>query len=185
YVQGPANRNKFDIILADTLDPLGPAESLFEPEFYEAMHDALRPNGIVCTQGENMWIHFDLIRDLMACCSEMFDRAEYATTTVPSYPCGQIGFILARKGGNGGGALSTTTKSCNAPVRTPSFQQDLKWYNPQMHRAAFVLPQYIKVELNAPDVNFGSRNPNNEDEDDDAGGDETGDRCFLAGCSIQ
>ena len=133
-----------------------------------------------------MWIHFDLIRDLMACCSEMFDRAEYATTTVPSYPCGQIGFILARKGSGSGSALSgTATKSCSVPVRTPSFQEDLKWYNPQMHRAAFVLPQYVKVELNAPDVNFGGRNYYNDDGGGDGDGGEEGDRCFLAGCSIQ
>jgi spermidine synthase len=179
YVQTCDSR--FDIILADTLDPLGPAESLFEPEFYEAMHTALRPNGIVCTQGENFWIHFDLIRDLVACCSEIFDRAEYATTAVPSYPCGQIGFILARKGNGHRGRSGT--KSCSVPVRTPSFQEDLKWYNPQMHRAAFVLPHFVKVELNASDVNFG-RNYF-IDECKSVEQEEEGDRCFLAGCTIQ
>jgi spermidine synthase len=161
YLQDPANQNKYDVILADTLDPLGPAESLFEPEFYEAMHSALRDNGVICTQGESMWIHFDLIRDLVACCADIFDYAEYATTTVPSYPCGQIGFIIARKG---------KSKSCRIPVREPTFQQDLKWYNPQMHQAAFVLPQYIMAELEPL--------MNNEDDDD-------GESCFLAGCTIQ
>ncbi|OEU17362.1 spermine/spermidine synthase [Fragilariopsis cylindrus CCMP1102] len=144
YVQDPMNHNMFDIILADTLDPLGPAESLFEPEFYEFMHAALRSNGIVCTQGENMFIHFDLIRDLIACCKDIFGHAEYATTSVPSYPCGQIGFILAHKGSS---SDKNVKRSCSKPVRRPTFQNDLKWYNPQMHQAAFVLPQYVKVEL--------------------------------------
>jgi spermidine synthase len=174
YLQDPANSNKFDIILADTLDPLGPGESLFEPEFYESMHAALRPNGIACTQGENMWIHFDLVRDLVACCADIFDRAEYATTSVPSYPCGQIGFVLARKGSD---------KSCSVPVRQLTFQDELKWYNPQMHRAAFVLPQYVKMELNAPDVILnGGENGTHDDFDDR---DDEGERCFLAGCTIQ
>ena len=183
YVQDPQNENSFDVILADTLDPLGPAENLFEPEFYEAMYTALKPNGIACTQGENFWIHFDLVRDLMVCCSEIFDHADYATTNVPSYPCGQIGFVLARKS-NGGTAK---TRGCSTPVRTPSFQDDLKWYNPEMHTRAFVLPQFMKVELNSPDVNMNGRIGtgaddhfnNYEDENDE------GDRCFLAGCSIQ
>jgi spermidine synthase len=173
YLKDSTNRNKFDVILADTLDPLGPGESLFEPEFYESMYAALRPNGIACTQGENMWIHFDLVRDLVACCADIFDRAEYATTSVPSYPCGQIGFVLARKGSD---------KSCSVPVRKITFQDELKWYNPQMHRAAFVLPHYIKTELNAPDIELnGVENGNHDDFDDD----DDGDRCLFAGCTIQ
>ncbi len=54
FLQDPTNRNRFDIILADTLDPCGPAESLFEPEFYEAMYAALRTKGLICTQVECM-----------------------------------------------------------------------------------------------------------------------------------
>ena len=183
YLQDPANHNRFDVILADTLDPLGPAESLFEPEFYEDMHAALRPNGIVCTQGENMWIHFDLIRDLVACCKDIFGHAEYATTSVPSYPCGQIGFIVARKGQD--------NRSCNRPVRrpTPSFQSELKWYSPQMHRAAFVLPHYIDQELNGGSSSGGTSsihygNGTHDYYHDDNNGDEEGDRCILSQCVI-
>jgi len=51
-----------------------------------------------------------------------------------------------------------------------------------MHQAAFVLPQYIKKELN--DVKFHQMNNrfvtgNHEKEDD-----EEGDRCILSGCII-
>jgi spermidine synthase len=166
----PNVQNQYDIILADTLDPLGPAESLFEPEFYEAMHSALKDDGIICTQGENIWIQLEMIRDLVGCCAEIFDYAEYATTTVPSYPCGQIGFVLARKG---------RSKSCRIPVRAVSFQDDLKWYNPQMHRAAFVLPQYVKEELEP--LNRGNRQGGEEDDEDE----DVDERCFLDGCTIQ
>jgi spermidine synthase len=175
YLQDPAHQNQYDVILADTLDPLGPAESLFEPEFYEAMHVALRPDGIICTQGESMWIHFELIRDLVGCCAEIFDYAEYATTTVPSYPCGQIGFVLARKG---------QAKSCRVPVRVPTFQNELKWYNSEMHRAAFVLPQYVKEELEPINNQLNDNDKYGEGEDEQDG-DGEGD-CFLAGlCAIQ
>ncbi|KAL3935196.1 MAG: hypothetical protein SGBAC_009238 [Bacillariaceae sp.] len=171
YLKEPKNRGRFDVILADTLDPIGPAESLFEPEFYETMHDALKPSGIICIQGESFFIHLNLIRDLLSVCQDLFDFAEYATTMAPSYPCGQIGFILARKG---------DATSCRNPVRRCKFQSDLKWYSRQMHRAAFVLPHYIEEELSEVDLYDG-------DFDDELIGRELDDddRCFLSGCSIQ
>ena len=82
--------NMFDIILSDTSDPVGPAESLFQPAFYESMHRVLRPQGIVCVQALCLWIQLDLISDLVACCADIFDTAEYASTMVPTYPCGQL-----------------------------------------------------------------------------------------------
>jgi hypothetical protein len=56
-----------------------------------------------------------------------------------------------------------------------------------MHRRAFVLPQFMKVELNSPDVNVNGRigigtDDHFNDYEDENG---EGDRCFLAGCSIQ
>lgn len=170
FLQDPAQAAQFDVIIGDTLDPLGPAESLFEPEFYEAMYNALRPEGIICTQGESVWIHLDLMRDLLECCADMFDYAEYATTAVPSYPSGQIGFVLARKG---------VAKSCKVPVRRPSFQGDLKFYTPQMHRAAFVLPHFVQSALE-PLSEGNTRDDNDNDEFD-----EKDENCFLDGCQIQ
>jgi hypothetical protein len=92
--------------------------------------------------------------------------------------------VLARKSNHG----TAKARGCGTPVRTPSFHEDLKWYNPSsMHRRAFVLPQFLKVELNSPDVNVNGRIGigtndhfnNYEDENDE------GDQCFLAECSIQ
>ena len=46
------NQGAYDVIITDSSDPVGPAESLFGEKFYELMKTALRPGGIVCTQGE-------------------------------------------------------------------------------------------------------------------------------------
>lgn len=129
----------FDIIISDSNDPVGPAKRLFEPNFYENMYKALKEGGIVCVQAESFWIHLDLISDLVACSREIFDHAEYASTLVPTYPCGQIGFILAGK--------RTRAGHCRVPLRTPSFVHDLQWYNPRIHRAAFVLPSFVEQRL--------------------------------------
>lgn len=131
-------QGNWDIIIADTSDPVGPAESLFRPIFYDNMYKALSQGGIICCQAECLWIHLDLICDLIDCCSDIFDRAEYASTMIPTYPCGQIGFVLARKGSN---------QSLRIPIRQPSFLDDLQWYSPAQHTAAFTLPPFVARKL--------------------------------------
>ena len=133
------NQATFDVIITDSSDPVGPASVLFETPFYKAMHGSLKEGGIVCTQGECAWLHADLIGPLIKAISPMFESVEYAYCTIPSYPSGQIGFIIARKAG---GAATT----CKEPVREASEEvlKQLRYYTPEIHRAAFVLPAFAK-----------------------------------------
>jgi len=130
------HQDAFDVIVTDSSDPVGPASILFETPFYNAMYKSLREGGIVCTQGECMWLHLDLIKPLMHSISQKFTDVSYAYTTIPTYPSGQIGFIVATKGRG----------SCSKPVRKPSeeVQKDLQYYTPELHEAAFVLPAFAK-----------------------------------------
>jgi spermidine synthase len=45
------HRGAFDVIITDSSDPVGPAESLFGEDFYRLMKESLKEDGIVCTQG--------------------------------------------------------------------------------------------------------------------------------------
>ena len=51
------HEGEFDVIITDSSDPVGPAESLFQKSYYELMKRALRPGGIICTQGKNRELH--------------------------------------------------------------------------------------------------------------------------------
>ena len=44
-----------------------------------------------------MFLHAKLIRNLLDFCNGLFAKAAYATSYVPTYPCGQIGYVLASK----------------------------------------------------------------------------------------
>lgn len=44
-------KNAFDVIITDSSDPDGPAEALFEKSYFQLLHDALRPGGVITTQG--------------------------------------------------------------------------------------------------------------------------------------
>ena len=48
-----------------------------------------------------MWLHAKLIRDVISHCRKVFAEASYYYTTIPTYPSGQIGFIIARRAAEG------------------------------------------------------------------------------------
>jgi len=131
-----ANQDSFDVIITDSSDPIGPASVLFETPFYNAMHKSLRDGGIVCTQGECIWLHLDLISPLIKSISQTYRVVEYCFTTIPTYPSGQIGFIIARKGDG----------TCKKPARTPTEEQEegMQYYSSEVHEASFVLPAFAK-----------------------------------------
>ena len=133
------HKDSFDVIITDSSDPIGPASVLFETPFYNAMHESLRDGGIVCTQGECMWLHVDLIRPLVDSIKTRFEAVEYAYTTIPTYPSGQIGFIIATKKGGSRG-------TCKTPATRPpaEVQKGLRYYTPEIHEASFVLPAFAR-----------------------------------------
>ena len=89
-------RNTFDVIITDSSDPVGPANTLFTQEFYADLKSSLRPGGVLCCQGECMWLHLDLITSVMEGCRKIFPKVEYAYTSIPSYPSGNTFITLPR-----------------------------------------------------------------------------------------
>ena len=67
---------------------------MFEQGYYHKLKMALKPDGILCAQGECQWLHIELIKTMMNFCRQLFPITRYAYTTIPTYPSGQIGFIL-------------------------------------------------------------------------------------------
>ena len=46
------HKGEYDVIITDSSDPDGPAESLFQASYFELLDGALREGGIITTQGE-------------------------------------------------------------------------------------------------------------------------------------
>jgi len=40
-------KDYFDVVIVDSSDPVGPAETLFTDKFYQSLHDSLRSGGFV------------------------------------------------------------------------------------------------------------------------------------------
>uniref|UniRef100_G3NVJ1 Spermidine synthase n=1 Tax=Gasterosteus aculeatus aculeatus TaxID=481459 RepID=G3NVJ1_GASAC len=137
------NQDAFDIIITDSSDPVGPAESLFKESYYQLMKTALRNGGILCSQGECQWLHLELIKEMRTFCKTLFPVVDYAYSTIPTYPSGQIGFMLCSK---------NPETNFLKPMRELSKEErksmNLKYYNPEIHKASFILPEFAKKVLN-------------------------------------
>ena len=128
-------KNEYDVIIVDSTDPIGPGEVLFGREFYESVHAALKADGVVASQSESIFLYPDIVKRLYGFTRELFKYNGYAFIAVPTYPAGSIGVCVASKAN---------------PVKKPLRQMDedlkkvLKYYTPEIHEAAFVLPAFTK-----------------------------------------
>jgi hypothetical protein len=136
-----ANTSSYDVIITDSSDPVGPAAALFENPYFQLLYDALTPGGNISTQAECLWLHLPLIGELRRTTLEIFETAEYAFTTIPTYPSGQIGFLVCSK---------THDRDLKTPLRAIS---NTRYYNANVHEAAFVLPEFGRA-LIAEDKNI-------------------------------
>ena len=140
---------RFDAVIVDSSDPVGPAESLFEASFFGLVKQALAPGGIMCTQGECLMLHLDLIEELLGRCGNLFPVVQYAYTSVPSYPSGQIGFIIC--------STNPSLDLCTPSRVDPSMNSLLHYYSPGVHASSFVLPKYAAERLSSAKKNAACR----------------------------
>lgn len=82
-----------------------------------------------------------MIENLKKSVKTVFPVAEYGWTTIPTYPSGQIGFMVCSKDGS---------RDVKKPLRTLSGEEEdklFKYYSAKVHEAAFVLPKFAEKAL--------------------------------------
>ncbi|CAN0857348.1 Spermidine synthase 1 [Linum grandiflorum] len=133
----------YDAVIVDSSDPIGPAKDLFEKPFFELIAKALRPGGVVCTQAESLWLHMNLIQDIVSNCREV--KSSRVLSTMPGLR-GMIGFMLCSTEGPPVDFKNPVTRveayGSNTQVKGP-----LGFYNAEIHAAAFCLPSFVKKAI--------------------------------------
>src|ERR1700753_3901484 len=140
YLGRKESRSRFDLIIADRPDPVGPGKALFGDTFYDRVKGALKAGGFATFQTGvpfyQPWEITEALQDL----SRFFPRSGLYLTVVPTY----IGGFMALSGASRGGKpLGTPAgiKKAAAAFKKAKLKND--YYNPQMHAAAFALPNWI------------------------------------------
>ncbi|KAG6389836.1 hypothetical protein SASPL_151310 [Salvia splendens] len=144
-----APEGKYDAIIVDSSDPVGPAQELVERPFFETIARALRSGGVLCNMAESMWLHTHLIQDMLTICRDIFKGSvRYAWASVPTYPSGVIGFLLCATEGPPVDFVHPIN-----PIEkldgALDYRREIKFYNSEIHRAAFALPSFVRREVEA------------------------------------
>lgn len=139
FVKNAADES-YDLIIVDGSDPIGPAEGLFSVSFYDNCRRVLNETGILVAQGESPKFNEHAFKDLNHTLQELFtpDNVHVMLFYVPTYPTGMWSFQWAGK------QQIQPTEINDKQVRAFEIATNLKYYNADMHRAAFALPGFVK-----------------------------------------
>jgi spermidine synthase len=136
------HKNEFDVVITDSSDPVGPAESLFGKSYYQLLSESMKDGGILSSQAESVWLHLELISHMIEFTKQIFPTVKYASSIMSTYPSGTMGYLIAAK----------DDRDVTKPARTLTSEEiksmKLKFYNSELHSAAFILPTFVNQALN-------------------------------------
>lgn len=129
---------KYDLILVDSTDPIGPGEGLFTTEFYQNCYNILSEDGILVNQSESPYYE-QFSKEMKRAnkkIKEIFPISSVYQFHMPTYPSGHWLFGFASK-------KLDPVKDLNEE-KWNSLNLKTKYYNTDIHKAAFCLPTYVK-----------------------------------------
>ena len=134
--------NRYQLIIVDSTDPFGPGEGLFTREFYGNCFNALTADGIMLNQHESTFYdeYSDEMTRVHRTISDLFPIAMVYQSHIPTYPSGHWLFGFASKGFHPIDDLKADTWN--------ALKLKTHYYNTDLHRGAFALPNYVKEQLN-------------------------------------
>ncbi|GAA4297116.1 polyamine aminopropyltransferase [Nibribacter koreensis] len=139
YIQECANE-AFDLIIVDSADPVGPGEGLFTAEFYQEVYRCLTANGIMITQSESPRFNTKVFVEIYDTYKGIFgqEKVHCYLAAIPTYPTGTWSFSFSSKG-------NAHPKDVDmAKAAAFSREHNLRYYNEDIHHAAFALPNFVK-----------------------------------------
>ncbi|MGB0203575.1 MAG: polyamine aminopropyltransferase [Neptuniibacter sp.] len=130
--------DKFDVIISDCTDPVGPGEVLFSSRFYEGCKKLLNEGGVFVAQNGVPFLQQDEVITTRRRLSPYFEDQSFYTVAVPTY----IGGVMTLAWGSDDAELrqlsidEIKTRFENSGITT-------RYYNAQVHAGCFGLPQYL------------------------------------------
>jgi len=133
--------NEYDIIIVDSTDPFGPGEGLFTKEFYGNCFKALKEDGIMVNQQGSPFYDEDAraMKRAHKRIVESFPRSRVYQAHIPTYPSGHWLFGFSSK-------KYHHVKDMDAK-RWKARGIKTRYYNTNLHRGAFYLPNYVEEML--------------------------------------
>lgn len=126
---------RFDVVIVDAPDPIGPGRKLYTDEFYRGLLSVLSDGGVVAVQSESPLLMATQTAATYLNLRSVFPTVRLYLGTVPAYPGVVWTFTIAAKG--------TLPDRDEIERRFRDRALDTRYYTPQVHEAAFALPAYL------------------------------------------
>ena len=141
--------DRFDVIISDSTDPIGPGEALFTDSFYVACRKRLNPGGIMVTQNGVPFHQMDEIRQTAEHLKNHFQDWHFYMAAVPSYVGGAMSFAWATD-------APRLRHTDLGTLRERYLKSGIttRYYNPEIHFSAFALPQYVLNAIGKADNEY-------------------------------
>lgn len=119
---------KFDLIISDATDPVGPATSLYTNSLFANVFSALKDGGIYVAQTESLHFHREFVRDFQNRLRQTFKIVDLYTAPLTTYAGNWWTFSVGSKAHNPREIL----RKCQVPTR---------YYDEEVHHHAFLPPR--------------------------------------------
>jgi spermidine synthase len=140
YLGRPEAKKRFDLIVADRPDPVGPGKALFGETVYDRVRGALKPGGFATFQtGVPFYQPWEITEALQEL-ARFFPRSGLYLTVVPSY----VGGFMALSWAGTTASLGTPAGIARAAKHFKQSALKTDYYNPEIHAASFAFPEWVK-----------------------------------------
>lgn len=129
---------RFDVIIVDSTDPIGPGAVLFSPEFYRAAKSCLNAGGVLITQNGVPFLQGEELRQSVLNRARIFKKVTSYIISVPTYFGGHMTLGWST---DDTALLEVDSKTLQDRMADAGITT--QYYTPDVHRAAFALPQYV------------------------------------------
>jgi spermidine synthase len=129
---------KYDVIVCDSTDPIGPGEVLFTSEFYGDCHRLLSGGGIFVNQSGVPYLQKKECLRVNKNLKDHFKTATYYIGAVPTYAGGFMAFGWATDREDAQAISIEALKE-----RLGNVTGEMKYYTPEVHKASFALPNFM------------------------------------------
>lgn len=129
---------RFDVIMVDSTDPIGPGEVLFTEAFYGDCKRCLTPGGVLVTQNGVPFFQGSEVANSHARLKPSFADVAFYVAPVPTYIGGfmTLGWATDDEALRGLDGATLVARFVASRIKT-------RYYTPAVHGGAFALPGYI------------------------------------------
>jgi spermidine synthase len=136
YVQQEGD--KFDVIISDCTDPVGPGEVLFSSDFYQGCKNRLNEGGVFVAQNGVAFMQVGEVVTTRRRLSPYFSDQTFYVAAVPTY----VGGNMTLAWGSDNAALREVPLA-ELQARYDASGIKTRYYNPGVHMGVFGLPQFV------------------------------------------